>query len=286
MKETSIGYLAGIIALTMAIESQAGVVGHAVSAQVNTAQSTVTQSASEGSTAANPYGAWASDAKGWWWRNPDGTWPKNTWAWLDGNHDGVSESYYFGADGYMLSNTVTPDGYTVNANGAWTQNGVVQTKTSGVPTLYSTTTTTNNVTYTTSGSSSSSNTATTDVSEFQEKVVELVNKERRKAGKSELVEDDTLDEIAMERAEECTEKFSHTRPDGSDCFSLWDEYGVGDGYCGENIAKGYATPEAVVKGWMNSSGHRANILSSNFDSIGVGFAKSGSGYCWAQAFTG
>ena len=63
--------------------------------------------------------AWQSDANGWWWQNDDGTRPANTWEWLDGNNDGVAECYYFGSDGYMAANTTTPDGYTVDANGAW-----------------------------------------------------------------------------------------------------------------------------------------------------------------------
>jgi len=71
---------------------------------------------------------WQSDANGWWWQNADGTWPASSWQWLDGNHDGIAESYYFNANGYLLTNTTTPDGYTVDANGAWIQNGVVQTK--------------------------------------------------------------------------------------------------------------------------------------------------------------
>ena len=54
--------------------------------------------------------------------------PVNTWAWIDGNKDGIAECYYFNENGYMLANTNTPDNYTVNENGAWTINGVVQTK--------------------------------------------------------------------------------------------------------------------------------------------------------------
>ena len=72
---------------------------------------------------------WQSDSTGWWWQNEDGSYPSNTWQWIDGNGDGVSESYYFGPDGYMLTNTTTPDGYQVNADGAWAVNGVVQTQT-------------------------------------------------------------------------------------------------------------------------------------------------------------
>ncbi len=73
-------------------------------------------------------GEWKSDEIGQWYQNDDGSYPVNTWQWIDGNRDGVSESYYFNENGYMLANTVTPDNYTVNADGAWTVNGVVQTQ--------------------------------------------------------------------------------------------------------------------------------------------------------------
>lgn len=71
---------------------------------------------------------WKHDIKGWWWQNNDGSYPASCWQWIDGNNDGVSECYYFDATGYMLANTTTPDNYTVNENGAWTVNGIVQTK--------------------------------------------------------------------------------------------------------------------------------------------------------------
>lgn len=73
-------------------------------------------------------GTWQSDSTGWWYQNDDGTYPENTRQWIDGNGDGISENYYFDADGYCLTNTTTPDGSTVNANGALTVNGIVQTQ--------------------------------------------------------------------------------------------------------------------------------------------------------------
>ena len=72
-------------------------------------------------------GQWKQNATGWWWERGGGTYPTNTWMWIDGNNDGKAECYYFDSRGYMLANTTTPDGYTVNADGAWTENGVVQT---------------------------------------------------------------------------------------------------------------------------------------------------------------
>lgn len=73
-------------------------------------------------------GQWKQDAKGWWWQNDDGSYPVSQWQWLDGNGDGVAESYCFDASGYMYANTTTPDGYQVNTDGQWIANGAVQTK--------------------------------------------------------------------------------------------------------------------------------------------------------------
>lgn len=71
---------------------------------------------------------WKQDAKGWWWQNDDGTYPTNCWKWLDGNKDGIAECYYFDNVGYMAAGTTTPDGYSVNSEGQWTENGAVKTQ--------------------------------------------------------------------------------------------------------------------------------------------------------------
>lgn len=73
-------------------------------------------------------GEWKSDAEGWWYARGDGSWPVNGWEWIDGNGDGIAECYYFDSNGYCLCNTATPDNYTVDANGAWIVNGMVQTQ--------------------------------------------------------------------------------------------------------------------------------------------------------------
>ena len=77
---------------------------------------------------------WQSDANGWWWQDDFGGYYAGTWVWLDGNHDGIAESYCFDARGYLYAGTTTPDGYEVNADGAWVKDGVVQTKTTTVTT--------------------------------------------------------------------------------------------------------------------------------------------------------
>ena len=71
---------------------------------------------------------WQKDNVGWWYQNDDGTYPKKEWKWLDGNGDGIAECYYFNPSGYCVMNAMTPDGYMVNADGAWVVNGVVQTQ--------------------------------------------------------------------------------------------------------------------------------------------------------------
>lgn len=73
---------------------------------------------------------WQQNATGWWYgTNADNSqWYSNGWQWIDGNGDGTAECYYFDANGYMAANATTPDGYQVNADGAWTVNGTVQSK--------------------------------------------------------------------------------------------------------------------------------------------------------------
>lgn len=73
-------------------------------------------------------GTWQSGENGWTYQNDDGSYLVNCWQWLDGNGDGIAESYYFDSSGRCLTDTVTPDGYTVDANGAWVVDGNVQQK--------------------------------------------------------------------------------------------------------------------------------------------------------------
>lgn len=78
------------------------------------------------------FAAWRLDQQGYYWENSDGSYPMACWAWLDGNEDGIAECYYFKEDGYLLTDGVTPDGFTVDASGAWVQDGVVQTRETGL----------------------------------------------------------------------------------------------------------------------------------------------------------
>ena len=123
-------------------------------------------------------------------------------------------------------------------------------------------------------------------SAYEARVLELVNSERKKYGLAPLSSDNGAAKVARLRAREIVKSFSHTRPDGSSCFTAAKEYGVSYRTAGENIAYGYSTPEQVVKGWMNSEGHRKNILSSTYKSIGIGCYKSGNTLYWTQFFIG
>lgn len=80
-------------------------------------------------------GSWLHDPVGWWYQNDDGSYPTSGWHWIDGNNDGTAECYYFDASGYCLLNTTTPDGYTVDSNGAWIVDGVIQAQQVVTPTF-------------------------------------------------------------------------------------------------------------------------------------------------------
>lgn len=123
--------------------------------------------------------------------------------------------------------------------------------------------------------------STTSSSKFANEVLVLVNKERTKAGLSALSMPNKLLEPANTRAKEIKQVFSHTRPDGRSWSTVLKDYNVSVQTAGENIAYGYNTPEAVVTTWMNSPGHRANILNSNFKNIGIGVYTDSKGtvYC-------
>lgn len=110
------------------------------------------------------------------------------------------------------------------------------------------------------------------------RVLDLVNQERRKQGLSEIKMDQGLLKAAMLRAAETSIYYSHTRPTGQDCFSASSKMYA------ENIAAGQYTPEAAMNSWMNSSGHRANIMNGSYKSIGIGAVKVSGCFYWVQCF--
>lgn len=120
-------------------------------------------------------------------------------------------------------------------------------------------------------------------------VIELCNQERAKYGLGPLLPDWQTSRVARHKSQDMRDKryFSHTSPTYGSPFVMLKAYNVSYRAAGENIAMGQPSPQAVVRGWMNSEGHRKNILSSNFSHIGVGYAEGGSGrYYWTQMFIG
>ncbi len=121
---------------------------------------------------------------------------------------------------------------------------------------------------------------------YIQQIVDLVNVERTKVGLAPLTLDIQLSSAAQIRAEEQYTLFSHSRPDGSAYRTVLDENGISYMGCGENVAYGFRNPQAVMQGWMESEGHKANILQEKFTHIGIGYYVGPNGYhYWSQLFS-
>lgn len=121
---------------------------------------------------------------------------------------------------------------------------------------------------------------------YEREVIRLINVERAKYGLMALTEDNALTRTARMKSQDMHDNqyFDHNSPTYGTPFQLMKSQGITYRSAGENIAMGYATPQAVVNAWMNSSGHRANILNSSYSRIGVGYVESGN--YWTQHFAG
>lgn len=116
-------------------------------------------------------------------------------------------------------------------------------------------------------------------------VYEITNNYRSLVGVPSLTLDSSLVEAANIRAKELSDSFSHTRPNGSSCFTVLSELGISYGTAGENIAAGYSSSQSVMEGWRSSSGHYQNIISSKFKKIGIGVNIINNQYYWVQIFS-
>lgn len=128
-----------------------------------------------------------------------------------------------------------------------------------------------------------------DVKALEKQVVTMVNQERAKLGLAPLKENWQLSRVARYKSEDMRDKnyFSHTSPTYGSPFDMMKNFGIKYMAAGENIAMGQQTPTAVMTAWMNSAGHKANILNANFTEIGVGVAKDKNGTIyWTQQFIG
>ena len=173
------------------------------------------------------------------------------------------KSYYLDKTlGYMLTSTTTPDGNQVDENGVY-------------------------INPNSSNSNTVSNTSQeTFSSQAENEVLNLVNIEREKNGLEPLALNQILVDGAKIRAKEIVTSFSHTRPDGSSPFSVFPggNFAVYFNHVGENIAYGQLDAAEVMDSWMNSEGHRANILNPKFTSIGIGCYESNGFMYWVQMF--
>lgn len=124
------------------------------------------------------------------------------------------------------------------------------------------------------------------VSAFEKKVVELTNAERAKQGLAPLTLDTQLSKVARIKSQDMKDHnyFDHNSPTYGSPFDMMKKFGISYSSAGENIAMGQTTPEQVVQAWMDSPGHRANIMNSSFTRIGVGYVASGN--YWTQQFIG
>lgn len=265
-------------------------------------------------------GQWQQDDGGWWWKNEDGSYPVGQWVWIDGNHDGEAENYYFNEKGYLLTNAEI-QGTQVNEAGARVIDGVVCTTriSAGCDWYPGKELNGESCGSCAEGKRTTAMAADIDLNdpanvdawwnqqewetvsgdmviedyrgerteedegdeekgeeidpyELAYRIVELVNEERERKGKDELEINDELMESAMVRAEEVSEFFSHTRPDGSLCstaitisYSLMAENVIWEKVDAmENIA------QFAIGGWLDSSRHKVNMLNSKYKETGVG----------------
>ena len=226
---------------------------------------------------------WFQSGGDWYYMDSSGRMLSSTWI---GN-------YYLGSNGAMLVSAYTPDGYYVGADGIWIE-GYGKSNTTHIYTRSakdnsssdtdgSSSSTDNSSSNAGSGSSSSSSTYTTAMECF-----DLINEQRVAAGLSALEHDATLQQACDIRAAEIVTKFSHTRPDGTSFYSVLSEVGFSSNGYGENIAAGQTAPTAVVNSWMNSSGHKANILKEGYTRGAIGYyydPTSSYGHYWVQIFS-
>ena len=214
----------------------------------------------------------------WWFDFGNGDYFKSSWQWIDGNQDGIAECYYFDENGWMFENTITPDGYTVNENGAWTVSNIVQTKTSDLIPKNNTNnmnngnnTVSNNLTETRNNEENQGNEDFNEKQdEYRADLLRRVNKYRDRQGLNTLEENDYLNEMAQIRAEELSIRYSHIRPEGG---ILIGEYGVN----GEIAMKGVNTPREAFLAWKNSKQHNELMLDREFLTFGSGYYVDGNG---------
>ena len=221
----------------------------------------------------------------WWYDLGNGNYYKSSWQWIDGNHDGIAECYCFDENGWMFENAITPDRYTVNENGAWTVDNIVQTKSANLISQNNTNNNTdtvsnisNNFTETKNNNlnetrNNEKNQTIEDFNERQDEyradLLRRVNKHRDRQGLNTLEENDSLQEMAQIRAEELSIRMSHIRPNG--------KLALGYGVSGEIATKGAKTPGDAFLAFKVSKQHNELMLDREFLTFGSGYYVDGNG---------
>ena len=215
----------------------------------------------------------------WWYDLGNGNYYKSSWQWIDGNHDGIAECYCFDENGWMFENAITPDRFTVNENGAWTVDNIVQTKSANLISQNNTNNNTdtvsnisNNFTETKNNNlnetrNNEKNQTIEDFNERQDEyradLLRRVNKHRDRQGLNTLEENDYLQEMAQIRAEELSIRMSHIRPNG--------KLALGYGVSGEIATKGAKTPGDAFLAFKVSKQHNETMLDRDFLTFGSGY---------------
>ncbi|MBN7772863.1 CAP domain-containing protein [Clostridium aminobutyricum] len=167
-----------------------------------------------------------------------------------------------------------------------TKDTTTPTKDTTTPTKDTTTPTKDNTTTNNNTNTSTSDTA--GIGSYEQQVANIVNQERAAAGLAPLTLSTELSKAAEAKAQDMLTNnyFSHTSPTYGSPFDMMKQFGISYTTAGENIAMGQQTPQSVMDAWMNSSGHKANILNSKYGKIGVGYVKGSNGTTyWVQEFT-
>ena len=190
---------------------------------------------------------WLLNGGGWYYLNGDGS-MKTGWLQLGDKY------YYLASDGKMVTGRQSIDGTTY----VFEDNGALMPNTTSIE----------------------------DATEYEQQVLKEVNQIRANAGLSPLAYSSTLSLGAKIRAGEIALKFDHVRPNGTNWYTVFAEIGQSADGTGENIARNYSTPKAVVQSWMDSSEHRKNILDPDFCYLGICYLKKTSGdEYWVQLFS-
>ena len=183
---------------------------------------------------------------------------------------------------------VTTENTTQSVKPTYTTEATTESTTQSVKPTYTTEATTESTTQKVTETSTETTTASANVnSSTAKELLNLVNKARAENGLSALTLNSNLSAVAQKKAEDMKNNnyFSHTSPTYGSPFDMIKNAGINYKTAGENIAKGQKTAEAVFNAWMNSSGHRANILNSRFTQMGIG-VTDGSNKYWSQMFIG